>query len=443
MNPAETLAERDLRHLWHPCSQMKDHEKTPLLPIASASGCYLTLTDGRQVFDAISSWWCKSLGHGHPRLKAALLAQVEQFEHVILAGTTNETIVQLSAKLASLMPTLTKVFYAGDGSCAVEIALKMSLHVRQITGESHRRRFLTLENGYHGETAGALSVSDVGIFREPYEAMLFEVDVLRGIPYVSGEHDPLWKDASVAFEAVLPFLTKCAPQLTALIIEPIVQGAGGMKIMSADFLQRLCAFAKANHIHVIADEIMTGFGRTGKMLASSHANIIPDFLCLSKGMTSGWLPLSAVLTSDAIYAVFYDDYVSGKSFLHSHTYTGNALAAAVALETLRVMEETNIEACANAMGSVMLSHMQALADETKALMNVRGIGGVVAADIVDADLTRRIGYEIFTEAPHHGVFLRPLGRTLYWLPPLIATTNELNFLAEATHKTLMKVIHRG
>lgn len=436
-----SLAERDLRHLWHPCSQMKDHEKTPLLPIASAAGCYLTLTDGRQLFDAISSWWCKSLGHGHPRLKAALLAQVEQFEHVILAGTTNETIVALSAKLASLMPTLTKVFYAGDGSCAVEIALKMSLHARQITGEPHRRRFLTLENGYHGETAGALSVSDVGIFREPYAAMLFEVDVLRGIPYVNGEHDPFWGDASAAFEAVLPFLTECAPQLTAVIFEPMVQGAGGMKIISADFLKRLCAFAKAHHIHVIADEIMTGFGRTGKMLASSHANIIPDFVCLSKGMTSGWLPLSAVLTSEAIYDIFYDDYASGKSFLHSHTYTGNALAAAVALEALRVMDEINIAERANRVGKLLLQHMQALADETGVLTNVRGLGAMVAADIIDPDVARRIGYEVFTEAPNHGVFLRPLGRTLYWLPPLIATEDELNFLANATRATLMKVIH--
>jgi adenosylmethionine-8-amino-7-oxononanoate aminotransferase len=425
-------------HLWHPCTQMKDHEYAPPLQVVSASGCYLQLADGRQLFDGISSWWCKSLGHGHPRLREVLLKQMHQFEHVILAGTTNSTIEALSEKLAQLMPTLSKVFYASDGSCAVEIAMKMSVHARQISDELQRHQFMALTNGYHGETVGTLSVSDLGVYRDAYQSMMFAANFISP-PYVNNTDDPLWHDCSLHWQQILPQLQAQEDTLTAIIIEPIVQGAGGMKIYSQNFLQRLREWTKARGIHLIADEIMTGLGRTGKMLACEHANITPDFLCLSKGLTSGWLPLSATLTTQSIYDLFYDDYAAGKSFLHSHTYSGNALAASVALETLNIMQEEMIVEKANHIGEIMRAELQKIANATGLLTNMRGIGAICAADIIATPKNNRTSIAVFQEAANHGLLLRPIGNTLYWLPPLIANENDLRQLSAMTENSLRKI----
>lgn len=434
-----SLISRDLKHFWHPCSQMKDHETIPLLGIAAAQGCYLKTTSGTDLFDAISSWWCKSLGHGHPRLKQALLHQCEQMEHVMMAGITHETIVKLSEMLSTLIPQLDKVLYASDGACAVEIALKMSLHARQILGEPYRKKFAALCNGYHGETLGALSVSDVGIYKKPYEALLFPTIFIANIPYVSGINDPLWHDCQSHWELIEKQLNIQAHQLTAIIIEPIVQGAGGMKIYSADFLKRLREWTKIHDIHLIADEIMTGLGRTGKILACEHANIVPDFLCLSKGLTSGFLPMSAVLTTHKIYDYFYDDYETGKSFLHSHTFSGNALAAAVACETIRIIKAESMAERAEFLGGIMYQNMQALAEEFPILNNIRGVGAIVAADIITKP-KQRLTHSIVMCAAKHGIFLRPLGNTIYWLPPLITQESDLQLLYQASKKVLQELL---
>lgn len=428
---ATSLIDRDLQHIWHPCSQMKDYETFKPLEIIGAQGAYLHLADGRRVIDAISSWWCKSLGHSHPRLKQALLQQAEKFEHVLLANTTNETIVALSEKLARLTNTLNKVSYASDGSCAVEMALKMSLHARSIQDEHQRTRFVALENAYHGETAGAMSVSDLALYRAPYKKLLFDTMFIHSIPYVSDSADPLWQDCSDHWQRIEAQLLPYCHEITAIIIEPIVQGAGGMKIYSQDFLRRLRQFTKQHGIHLIADEIMTGFGRTGTMLACEHANIEPDFLCLSKGLTAGWLPLSAMLTSTEMYNLFYDDYSLGNSFLHSHTHTGNALAASVALEVLTIVEEECICARANQIGHIMQQNMHEIMSETKKLKNIRSIGAIVAADLI-CDDTKRAGYEVYQRAIHQGALLRPLGNTIYWLPPLNSNEDTLTELKNIT-----------
>lgn len=430
------LMKRDLEHIWHPCTQMKDHETVSLLEIVSSSGCYFQMVDGSQMLDAISSWWCKSLGHGHPRLKKALQQQLDKFEHIILAGTTNESIVRLSESLSALMPTLDKVFYASDGSSAVEIALKMSLHAHLIAGSSERTRFIALENGYHGETVGALSVSDLGLYKKPYEPLLFPTTFIQDIPYVSGESDPLWHDCQEQWESIEKQLNREAEQLSAIILEPIVQGAGGIKIYSADFLKRLSQWAKIHGVHLIADEIMTGMGRTGKMLACEHARIVPDFLCLSKGLTSGFLPMSVVLTTQKIYDYFYDDYETGKSFLHSHTFSGNALAAAVAYETILIMQEESICEYAVFLGVSMRQDLQELADELGILQNVRGIGAIVAAELPSDNTKTRLSLQIAARAAEQGVFLRPMGRTLYWMPPMIAQKNDLDLLRNVTRNVL-------
>ncbi len=426
----------DLQHNWHPCSQMKDYEQFKPLVIKRACGSYIELANGQKLIDAISSWWCKSLGHNHPALKKALLAQVEQFEHVIFANTTHEHIAKLSQQLSRFMPHLNKVFYAGDGSCAVEIAMKMSVHFRMLQGLSQRTQFIALKNGYHGETCATLSVSDLGIYRDPYKPLLFD-PILIEPPYVSGIDDPAWQDCEEHWQSVEKQLNHYRETATAIIFEPIVQGAGGMKIYSAAFLNKLASWAHANNIHLIADEIMTGIGRTGKILACEHANIKPDFVCLSKGLTSGWIPFSAVLTTQTIYDAFYDDYEKGKSFLHSHTYSGNALGVAVALATLEIIEKESLCDRARDLQITLRHHMQAIADHTGLLSNIRGIGAMVAADLVGNNLPARFGYQVFQEAVKLGALLRPLGNTLYWLPPLNISAETLSELKKITLQAIL------
>ncbi len=426
--------------LWHPCSQMKDYEDFPALEVVKAHGSYLFLADGRTVIDAISSWWCKSLGHGHQRIKAALLQQLEKFEHVILANTINDTIHELSVLLSHLTHSLSKVMYASDGSCAVEMALKMSLHARKIQGQTQRTRFITLKNGYHGETSGALSVSDVGLYRLPYKELLFDPIVIDCIPYVSGQDDPLWHDCTAIWPQVSAQLQPYAETATALILEPVVQGAGGMRIYSQDFLSRLRRWCDNHQVHLIADEIMTGLGRTGLPLACQHANIEPDFLCLSKGLTSGCLPLSAMCTSDAIYQLFYDDYDTCKAFLHSHTHTGNALAASVAIASIKTLAEENIYQHVQQMERQMSNMMREIAEETKKLCNIRYIGGIVAADLVVQDPKQRAGYAVYRKAVELGALLRPLGNTIYWLPPLNTDETTLRKLQEVTQQAIIEAL---
>lgn len=434
-----TLQTLDLQFNWHPCSQMKDYESFKPLVIERAYDSYLELSSGEKVIDAISSWWCKSLGHNHPVLKKALLTQLDKFEHTIFANTTSEVIVRLSQALAQLMPGLDKIFYTGDGSCAVETALKMSLHARMIQGDKPRNQFIALKNGYHGETAAALSVSDVGLYRDPYEAILFS-PVFVDVPYVSGSADPLWDDASDQWSRIEKQLAPYTDTTTAIIFEPILQGAGGMSVYSPDFLSRLVSWAKQHDIHVIADEIMTGIGRTGKMLACEHAKIQPDFICLSKGLTSGWMPLSAVLTSNEIYQLFYDDYEKGKSFLHSHTYSGNALAASVAVATLEIIKKENLCERANELQIIMRKFFEDIAERTGNLENIRGVGAMVAADLRLNSQQKRAGYRIYQEAVRRGALLRPLGDTIYWLPPLTISEQTLHDLNTITRQAISSVV---
>lgn len=429
------IVTRDHKTIFHPCSQMKDYETFLPLEIVSAEGSYLTLKNGQKIIDAISSWWCKSLGHGHPRLKAALLKQVEKFEHVIFANTTNQIIVELSEKLTSLTSSLNKVFYASEGSCAVEIALKMALHAQQLKNQPQRTKIIALNNSYHGETLMALSASDLDLYKKPYEAFLNPVTFIPA-PYVTSKEDILWQDASEHWQQIEQTLQSIKENIAAIIVEPIVQGAGGMQIYSADFLNRLSKFTKENGIYLIADEIMTGIGRTGKWLACEHANIEPDLACLGKGLTSGFIPFSAVLLSDEIYELFYNDYLDGpeKSFLHSHTFSGYALGAAVALECLNIMEEENILKKVNDLENILKNNMIEVAEKTDALTNIRSIGGIVAADLKNNK--PRLGYQIFQEAIKQGAWLRPLGNTIYWLPPLNISDETLYELKNITIQSI-------
>jgi len=434
-----SLMDRDLKHIWHPCSQMKDYELFKPVAVKSAYGSYIELENGVKLIDAISSWWCKSLGHQHPRLKQAAIEQINQFEHVIFANTTNEIITLLSEELTNLTQSLKKIFYAGDGSSAIEIAMKMSLHARIVCGEVKKTRFIALENGYHGETMGALSVSDIGLYKKPYQSMLFDVNFISPIPYVLSTTESLWSDCHDYWMTIEKMLEPHVDQTTAIILEPIVQGAGGMKIYSQDFLQRLRIWTANHGIHLIVDEIMTGMGRTGKMFAYQYADIEPDFLCLAKGLTAGWMPFSAVLMRDEIYNVFYDDYEKGTSFLHSHTYSGHVIAARIALEVLKIIQETNLCEKAQSLGIIMKNAMNQVAFETKKISNVRQIGAIVAADLIHHDQKRRVGFEIYQKAVELGALLRPLGNTIYWMPPINSEQNVIEDLKEITQKALLSV----
>lgn len=434
----QRLIEKDLRHLWHPTSQMKDYEAFPPLPIKQAKGSCFELYDGTKILDGISSWWCKSLGHGHPRLQEALTRQMRRFEHVILANTTNSVIVELSEKLASLTPHLKKAFYASDGACAIEIAIKMSLASRHRTGQTERNQIMSLKNGYHGETALTLSLSDVDAFKKEYMPILIKTELIQSIPYTTSTKHPVWADCEAQWQIVEAQLNQKKETLSAIVFEPIVQGAGGMQIYSKDFLSRLRRWATANDVHLIADEIMTGLGRTGLPLACQHAEIEPDFLCLAKNLTAGWLPMSVVLTADAIYDLFYDDYETGKAFLHSHTHSGNALAAAVALECFKIMAEEGIYEGLPALESSLFAGLQAVQDQTGKLKNLRGIGGIVAADLdlPDSEANGRWGYKICREAVKRGVLLRPIGNALYWLPPLNIKQTDIDKLTDVTTQAI-------
>ncbi|MDC0535070.1 adenosylmethionine--8-amino-7-oxononanoate transaminase [Francisellaceae bacterium] len=432
--------ESGYHNIWYPCSQMKDYDDFTPIEIKSAKGSYIELTNGEKLIDAISSWWCKSLGHNHPKIKEAIKKQIDAFEHVLMPNTQNIQLNKLSHKLSSLLPGLDKVFYTGDGSCAVEVALKMSVHARLIKGENSRIKFLALENGYHGETVGALSVSDLGLYKKPYESMLFDCEFIKNIPYVTGVNDPLWHDCSDVWPVIETQLEEYKLTANAFILEPLMQGAGGMLIYSKDFLQRIADWCHHNNVYLIYDEIMTGIGRSGKMLACHYLDLPQaDFICLSKGLTSGWLPFSAVLTHQEIYNLFYDDYEKGKSFLHSHTYCGNALGVSVALAALNIFnDEKIIEYVQQRLSIEMLNAMTEIADETDKITNIRSLGGLVAADLVIPEgSNKRYGFELYKEAIKNGALLRPLGNTIYWLPPLNTSISTIERLKKITLNSIM------
>lgn len=436
MNNYDSLIKRDLLHHFHPCSQMQDFAHFPPVIVERAKGSYIYTNKG-PVIDAISSWWCKSLGHNFPDISQAIKTQIDKFEHVITANSTNKNIVDLTEKLTQISK-LQYVFFASDGSSAVEIALKLALQAKQIIGQNNRNQFLALKNSYHGETFATLSVSDLGIYKKPFENFGLHSHFIDSPVYVSGREDPLWHNCDADWIAIETKLEAIKHNICALIFEPIVQGAAGMFVYSPDFLKKLANWARKNNIYLIADEIMTGFGRTGKYLASEHAQIEPDLICVSKGLTSGTVPLSAVLLSKDIYDLFYDKYESGKSFLHSHTFSGNALGVAAALATIKSMEELNIIEQTQKLEIEMKRCFSEIAKLTGKIKNIRNIGGVIAGDLTNTKV-QRLGFEVYKKAIEKGALIRPLGNTVYWLPPLNTQFETIGKLAEITLQSINEV----
>ena len=440
-DPAPTLAERSRRAVWHPCTQMKRLESEPLLAIARADGPWLIDTDGRRHLDAVSSWWVNLFGHGHPLMRAALAEQLATLDHVMLAGLTHEPVVQLSERLAALTG-LGHAFYASDGASATEIALKMSAHAWRNAGRPQKCEFVGLAGGYHGETVGALSVTDIAIFREAYaplvrlSAALPTPDTRRARPGEGAIEQA--RRCAAALEA---YLAEHHERIAALIVEPLVQCAAGFGMHDAEYLRLARALCERHQVHLICDEIAVGFGRTGSLFAHQQAGIAPDFLCLSKGLTGGTLPLSVVLTTDAVYGAFYDDRTA-RGFLHSHSYTGNPLACRAALTVLDLFEqgldgEPVLEH--NRRTAATLTERCAPLTRHPRVRASRQLGMLWAWDLDTAGVDNFAG-RYHLAAREQGLLLRPIGDTLYFMPPYVLDDAALTQLADGALKALDQVL---
>lgn len=438
MSGNRELVARDLAALWHPCTQMKDHEWLPMVPVRRGRGAWLEDLDGNRYLDAISSWWVNLFGHCEPRINAAIRNQLDELEHVILAGFTHEPVVRLSERLIEVTPEgLDRCFYADNGSSAVEVALKMSFHCWRNRGHTEKRRFVTLSNSYHGETLGALAAGNVPLYRDTYGPLLMETITAPSPDCFLRHPDDDWEAHSRrSFAHMEALLEEHADEVCAVIVEPLVQCAGGMRMYHPIYLELLRESCDRHGIHLIADEIAVGFGRTGTLFACEQAGITPDFMCLSKGLTAGYLPLSVVLTRQAIYQSFYDDYDTLRAFLHSHSYTGNPLGCSAALATLDLFEEDDVIERNRERAVRLADAFAPLADHPR-IAEVRQHGMIIAAEMVADRETRtaypwqeRRGIRVYQHALTRGVLLRPLGDVVYAMPPYILEDEEYQLLGE-------------
>ncbi len=430
-----SLLGRSLAAVWHPCTQMKHHEQLPLVPIKRGEGAWLYDMDGRRYLDGISSWWVNLFGHANPRIGAALKAQLDQLEHVMLAGFTHEPVVELSERLAALTGHhLGHAFYASDGASATEIALKMSAHYWRNHGQPGKNRFVSLTGSYHGETVGALAVTDVAIFRAAYAPL---VRAGTCVPSPDARHAaPGETAADVARRAAAALdahLAEHGHETAALIVEPLIQCASGMVMYDPEYLRLAREICTRHRVHLVADEIAVGCGRTGTFFACEQAGIWPDFICLSKGISGGYLPLSIVLATDDVFAAFYDDDTA-RGFLHSHSYTGNPLACRAALATLDIFAQDDVLAANRIKAERLGAAFRAAIGSHPAVRNLRQRGMILAFDVegAPAGFSRRF----FTEALARELLLRPIGNTVYTMPPYILSDAEIDHLASQTAAAL-------
>mgnify|MGYP003768886915 CR=1 FL=1 len=429
--------------LWHPCTQMQDHAdvdgaRLPLTPIARGEGAWLVDHDGKRYLDAISSWWTNLFGHANPRIGAAIKDQLDKLEHVIFAGFSHEPGIELAEQLLRIAPPgLARVFYGDNGSSAIEIALKMSFHFWRNEGRAGKTRFIALSGGYHGETLGALGVTDVPLYRATYAPLLGDPIFVSSPDCHEREAGESWQAHSLRKLADMrAALERHAHEVSAIIVEPLVQCAGGMRMYHPAYLSGLRKLCDEFDVHLIADEIAVGFGRTGTLFACEQAAITPDFLCLSKGLTGGFLPLSAVLTTAHVYAAFYAEYASGKAFLHSHSYTGNALACRAALETLAIFRDEPVIERNRILTQRLHERLAPLAAHPH-VAEVRQTGMIAAVELVRDKATRapfasaeRRGLRVYRHALTHGALLRPLGDIIYFMPPYVVTLDEIDFMVD-------------
>ncbi len=442
------LAARDLSVIWHPCTQMKDHEQLPMIPIRRGEGVWLEDYEGNRYLDAISSWWVNLFGHCNPHINAALVEQLGTLEHTLLAGFTHPAAIELAENLVSITPKgLDRVFFADNGSSAIEVALKMSFHYWLNRNKTGKTKFITLENSYHGETLGALAVGNVELYRKTYGPLL--MDTIR-VPspdcYLREEGESCADYSRRAFAHMEQALEHHADEVCAVIIEPLVQCAGSMRMYDPVYLDLLRKACDQYNVHLIADEIAVGFGRTGTLFACEQAGISPDFMCLSKGLTGGYLPLSTVLTRESVYEAFYDDYDKLSAFLHSHSYTGNALACRAALATLEIFSQDNVIVQNREIADYM-TRATAHFHEHPHVAEVRQTGMILAIELVKHKQSRepyawqeRRGLKVYQHGLKHGVLLRPLGNVVYFMPPYIISKDEIDKMVRVAGEGIQKAV---
>ena len=436
------LVDRSLAAVWHPCTQMKQHESFPLVAITKGKGAWLYNENGKALLDSISSWWTNLFGHSNPLINQAITAQLEKIEHVMLAGFTHPPVVELSEKLSALTNhQLGHVFYASDGASAVEIALKMSHHYWQLNGKPQKKKFVCLENGYHGETLGALAVTDVAIFREAYGSLLQDVFTITSPDARKAKAGESAEDvARYAAKQLEELFAREHHNIAAIIVEPLVQCAGQMAMHSPEYLRLVRGLCNQYEVHLIADEIAVGCGRSGKFFACEHAGIWPDFLTLSKGISGGYLPLSLCLSTDKIYQAFYGDQTA-QGFLHSHSYTGNPLACAAALACLDIFETDKVLE-KNIARSKDLAKAFAWAQNDSRIEYWRQQGMILAFDVKNTYLKdpKIFARTMFANSLDKGVLIRPIGNTIYVMPPYILTSEETMQLGAAVQSALEKTL---
>jgi adenosylmethionine-8-amino-7-oxononanoate aminotransferase len=428
----KVVENEDLKHIWHPCTQMKDHEIIPIIPIKKAYGVYLEDFEGNVYIDGISSWWVNNLGHCNPYITKKIKKQLDILEHVIFAGFTHKSAVQLSKKLVEITPDgLNKVFFADNGSSGIEVALKLSYHYFRNIGEN-RPNFVSLKNSYHGETLGALAISDTGLYKDVYSDILIKTLQVK---------NPINQDEKEALEAIkdLENLLKTNHKtICAFIVEPLVQCAGGMNMYHPIYLTKAKELCEQYGIFFIADEIAVGFGRTGNMFACESANICPDIMLLSKGLTGGYLPLCAVMLTDKIYNAFYCDYVNGKNFLHSHSYTGNPICCSAALATIKYLDKFDILK-KNQRKIKQISKELKRFQHLPHVSSVRQTGMIAAIELVEQNPEDRIGLKLNQYCLKKGLFIRPLGNVVYFMPPFIITKDEIRLAFDVIYEAIALV----
>ena len=430
-----TIEERDLRHIWHPCAQMKDYEQLPPMVIDRAKGAWLYDVYGKGYLDIVSSWWANLLGHTNEKINARIAAQLGRLEHVIFANFSHRLAIELAERLAMLVPEgLTKFHFNDNGSSAVEAALKMAFQYCQQTGRTGKTRFMCLSEGYHGETIGALSVGSMDLFAEMYKPMMMDNIHIEAPDCYRCPYGETRDTCSCAcFEHAERAFAAHGHETAAMIVEPLLQGSAGMRIYPEEYLRKLRALCDAYDVLLIADEIATGFGRTGRLFACERAGITPDLMCLSKGLTGGYMPMSITVVKQKIYDAFYADWSEGKAFMHSHTYAGNPLGCSAALAVLDILDEENILERAEETASWLSARMAETFGAHPNVGEIRHIGLIHAVELVEDraakrpfDGGRRLGYAIYRRALRHGLLLRPLGDVLYFNPPLNIGRDDLD-----------------
>lgn len=438
---------KDLKFNWHPYTQMKDCEKNPPLLIEKAIGIKLYDSKGAFYYDTISSWWCNVHGHNHSLIKRAIKEQLDSLEHVLFAGFTHKPAIALAQEFISIAPgKLSRVFFSDNGSTSVEVALKMSFQYWKNTGVKNKEKFVSLDMGYHGDTVGTMSVSGVGLFNKIFSSLFFpSFKVISPYCYRCPLKKQIKTCGIACIQPLEDLLRKKSDEISGIILEPLVMGSGGMIIYPKEYLLKAANLAKKFNIHLIVDEVATGFGRTGKMFASEHVDISPDFICLSKGITSGYLPMGVTLTTEKVYKAFYADYKEKKTFYHGHTYTANPLSCAAALASLEIFRKENT--LGRVKKIIPLFH-QGLGKFRQLPLagDVRFIGLIGAIELVKDKKTKkgfsfeeRIGFEIYKRGLKKNIILRPLGSVVYLFLPLCIQETELEDILERAYSVIEAV----